>query len=343
MTTVSITVLRNRIMSAVRGAIVADASTMGLHWIYDPFELKERMADATPPEFLTPPRPNFYNCNDFPRHYKAGMSSPYGELLIHTCQHVASVGTNLSGATTSKALYTWATSFGGRPDAALTKFVENIKAKKDWTECGADDDQAMIYAKVVPVTCLYIGKEEREAKLAEIIRVHQNNDRAVAFGLAASRLLETVLLGSSLEDALGTCYEREPNEEVKQAYDRARQAAATGDTLEQTLLKVSHEILRDDPQNPFYDKIGRACSLPQAFIGPMALFYKPDMDYVTAVRENILAAGDNCSRAIFIGAIYGALGGDPPKEWVNKCHHMVEDACVSMAKQIATLATTPKK
>lgn len=341
--------LKNRIVAAIRGAIVADAATMGLHWIYDPSELQTRITSSgrtlSEPEFLTPPQPNFYSAQEFRGHYQAGMSSPYGELLTHTLQHVASVGpTHLSGQTTSKALYTWAKSFGGRPDGALKKFIETYDQHKDATDyvcCGADDDQqAMIYAKVVPVTCLFAGQPELPQKLEDVIRAHQNSDNAVRFGLAASRLLEAVLLGAPLDQALATCYENSQDASIQEAYDWAKAAAASGDSLEQSLLKLSHEMLKDQPDSPMYNFTARSCNTPQAFMGPLALFFRPEMTFASAVRENILAAGDNCSRSIFIGSIYGALEGrEATEEWFGKCFHIVQDACVASAKQISTLRT----
>lgn len=340
--------LKTRIVAAIRGAIVADAATMGLHWIYDPSELLQRVVgeDRTP-EFVTPPQPNFYSSDDFRGHYQAGMSSPYGELLVHTAQHVASVGPmHLSGYTASKALYAWAKSFGGRPDSALQQFMETYETKKDtitndnYTSCGADDHQAMIYAKVVPVTCLYAGQTELVDKLEQVIRAHQNNDEAVAFGVASARLLEAVLLGAPLDQALATCYENNQNDaDIKKAYEWARAAAATGDSLEQLLLKLSHDMMKDTPDSPFYNFAARSCSLPQAFMGPLALFYKPNLTYKTAVRENILAAGDNCSRSMLVGAVYGALEGQVPEDWFGKCFHIVQDASTASAKQISTLRT----
>ena len=56
---------------------------------------------------------------------------------------------------------------------------------------------------------------------------------------------------------------------------------------------------------------------------------------VSAVRENILAAGDTCSRAILIAAVLGAAYGEPPVGWWEKLYPVlsgeVEDAAYSIA------------
>ncbi len=37
-----------------------------------------------------------------------------------------------------------------------------------------------------------------------------------------------------------------------------------------------------------------------------------------AINYNVLAGGDNCSRAAVIGAAFGASGSHIPKEWLDK-------------------------
>jgi ADP-ribosylglycohydrolase len=128
------------------------------------------------------------------------MLSPYGELLLFRTQHIAATRQVDTTAMTEQ-LYEWAESANsGCEDGALKVFVESVKAGKTYPECGADDSQAICYMKVVPVTCLYAGKPELKQKVEQAIRVHQNNDVAVAFGVAAACVLERVLLTGSLPD-----------------------------------------------------------------------------------------------------------------------------------------------
>lgn len=161
--------LHKRIVNAVRGAFVADAASMGTHWHYRyvtemcvftlecsmlTFSLPERcsvpellalLPDATAPEFQDPPTPNFYDSQDFPGHYHAGMLSPYGEQLLFVAEYCAS-NKDVDPETMSAAMYEWAKTFGGRPDHATVQFMENM-SKEDksgqWPNCGADDEQGI--------------------------------------------------------------------------------------------------------------------------------------------------------------------------------------------------------
>ena len=209
---------------------------------------------------------------------------------------------------------------------------------------------AHIYMKIVPVTCRYVdGSGTKNPMLvqtiAEIIRVHQNNDIAVAFGIVSARILEAVMLSSSTTSAttpatllqsLDTCYDtvRSDLESilgsdksdiidlVLTSYQRGKNAATEFATLDELLLQLSHEKMKDQTENPFYDLAARSCALPGSFIGPVYQMYKVAMSsnsdavidesiYINAIRENILAAGDTCSRGVFIGAVLAAAMAPP--------------------------------
>lgn len=362
-----------RIAAAIRGAFLADAASMGTHWIYDPDEMANAVPAVNAPEFLDPPSPRYYSSAEYPGHYARGQLSPYGEQLLFVTEHVASAGADstveassgITGKAMSLAMLEWAETFGGRPDSALKAFVENMKsddASNHWPNCGADDHEAHIYMKIVPVTCRYAGSSELIAKVTEAIRVHQNNDKAVAFGIASARILEEVLLGAPLAEALstveknldedlleladGTGTEIHYLRDVKDAFERAKTAGGWHDTdtddktLSDVLGEVSREIMKGKENSPFYNLAGRSCALPGSFIGPLALFFKTATakneggvvareKYVAAIRENILASGDTCSRGIFIGAVMAAAGcasvdddddddGLLPSNWMDK-------------------------
>lgn len=340
----------SRIVAAIRGAFVADAASMGTHWIYDPVQMLQAVPSPEAPEFKDPPNPSFYSSSEFKGHYGSGMLSPYGEQLLFVTEFSAAM-LSIDGSKMSDAMLEWANTFGGRPDHATTEFVKNMKEGKIYPECGADDDQAHCYMKVVPVTCLYAGKPELYAKVEEAIRVHQNNDVAVAFGIAASCILEGVLLGSSLEDALEKCgcsgLGGPKADMVTEAFATGKNAASS-ESLEELLIKVSNEIMKDNPESPFYNLAGRSCKLPGAFIVPVHQSYvgvkgNSDDVYVTAIRNNILGAGDTCSRAVIIGAILAAATGGPPESWIAKMDEATLVKVNAAAEKIAdyAVATCP--
>lgn len=205
--------------------------------------------------------------------------------------------------------------------------------------------------KVVPVTCLYAGKPELAAKVEEAIRVHQNNEVAVAFGLAASCVLEAVLLGSSLNDALDKCEASGRGglqaDIVAEAFAKSK-AAAGSESLEELLIQTSNEMMKDQPESSFYNLAARSCKLPGAFIAPVHQLYvgtkgSGEDVYVTAIRNNILGAGDTCSRGVILGAILAAATSGPPDTWVAKMDEVTLAKVDAAAQTIAdhAVATCP--
>ena len=136
--------MNSRFVEAIRGAFVADAASMGTHWIYDPAEMAKTLTSLTQPEFRDPPTPKYYSGKDFPGHYeRKGQLSPYGEQLRFVTEYVAK-GTKFTGASMSTAFLDFIQSFGGRPDSAMKAFVKNMEEGKVWPDCGADDSEGTL-------------------------------------------------------------------------------------------------------------------------------------------------------------------------------------------------------
>ena len=366
----SASIIKERVFAAIRGAIIADAASMSTHWIYDPNEMMKTVTSIEAPEFREPPAPKYYSSEDYPGHYGSGMLSPYGEQLLFVTEYVASTMTEeFTGESMSHAMLDWAERFGGRPDEATKTFAKNMKKEDDsgkWPNCGADDDQAHIYMKIVPLVCRFAGSSELVDKVTQAIKVHQNNPKAIAFGIVSARILEAVLLGAPLAEALATVESNlekdlESSSFRKDVVDAFARGKKGGHEITKSnsdiLLEVSHEVMKGKEDSPFYDLSGRSCALPGSFIGPIALFYKSTLvnnkkesatdAFISAVRENILASGDTCSRGVFVGAVMAAAGtpadatghGIIPSEWVKKADQdtmkKVEHAAETITKHIA--------
>lgn len=203
------------------------------------------------------------------------------------------------------------------------------------------------------VTCLYAGKPELQAKVEEITRVHQNNERAVAFAAATAVLMESLLTGGSLTESMTKSAEAiektelVKKDEVASAYSRAKEAFDGGE-LEKLMLDLSHELMKDKPDSPFYDLAGRSCALPGSFIVPAYLMHKAEAEgledaFVKLQRANILASGDTCSRGILIGALIGASTGTVPESWLAKVDPDTMAKIDAAAEKIAdhAIATCP--
>ena len=87
--------------------------------------------------------------------------------------------------------------------------------------------------------------------------------------------------------------------------------------------------------NQIVKEFGLACTLPGSFQGALASILGAK-SYEDAIRGNIMAGGDSCSRGLLIGAYLGAKFGimGIPTEWLGKVHNI--EYIISEAKQIFT-------
>jgi ADP-ribosylglycohydrolase len=330
--------LRERVRAAIMGAFAADTASMGTHWIYDPVQLLQAVGTAheAQPEYQPqPPAPKFYSSTEYPGHYGPGQLSPYGEQLEFVTNYCRDLLVNKGDGNLSidsrhmtAAFKDWAETFGGRPDHATKLTLENIaKGEGDKRYYGADDDQAHAYMKALPVTWLFVAAEQPLLlgdDVTAAVRVHQDNDVAVAIGHATSVLLQCMLRGMVLAEALS--YTKEwasgvPNdfyEVVVKAFADAEKYAAAGLDAEAVIVAMGGD-------NPTYN---RSCKLPAAFVVPLFLMYRLVQSdgfdgelttdhYAQLLRENILVAGDTCSRAIFLGSVLAAGIGSVPESFLD--------------------------
>ena len=179
-------------------------------------------------------------------------------------------------------------------------------------------------------TCLHLGSPLRHEKVEEAIRVHQENDIAVAMGLAISNILNALMLGKDLKKALAPSYILKgiDHKVAKEAVEDAHAAVKSQKSLEEVAAER-----------------GRSCHLPESFIIPLQACLQATATtssssdnndaYVTAIRNNILASGDVCSRSIMMGAILGLAYGGCPDSFATRFESGQKERITAAAEAIA--------
>ena len=252
----ALTAVQKRAAAAVLGSFVADAATMGAHWIYDMAELQQRLGShGATPEFHEPPACPYYD-------YSSGSLSPYGDeaLVLLRCMSAGSDG-RLDPALFADALFSWSKEYrdgGGFIDHATQGFQTRMLAGKTWPECGAEDKQANCLGKVAIVVARYAGTGDLVSKVTEAIRVHQDHDEAVNHGVAAALLLEQVVLGSSLQTALELSKASMDGSAL--AAVEAAEAASSRQSTADMLGELGHQLMPGEPKAAL---VGRSCGFPR--------------------------------------------------------------------------------
>ena len=190
-----------------------------------------------------------------------------------------------------------------------------MDAGKHWPQCGGNDDQADAVAHVVPVVALLAGNTSRMLAVADtVIRVTQNTDNGVAFGLAAARLLEHVLIGGLAGAAAvrATVADMTAPGRASPYPQDAALAARMTDAISDANVAMDY--------SDYVLSAGQSCDYPFQLSAVSNLLAR-GLAYENATALAIRAGGDSASRNMFAGAVAAALLGDKaalPADWAQK-------------------------
>jgi len=292
---------------ALLGALVADAASLPLHWIYDPQKLRDAISstDKYKCEFNSVFSCPYYSPKDFPGHYELGQPSPNGEQLLAMFDIVYECGNDdQNGDNYAAKFRTWLNSYTGRKDGPAEIFEKNYDNGLRYPKCGADDDQAMVFFKAIVA---YIFNVELEP----LVRFHQNNDIAA----------DCAEFYFSLLNAAGNFH---GEKSIRSLYNELKGDASV--SLKEHLDFL--EINLESPTNEFAVAWGEkfksgsssmvpiSCHNPQALLRVLHVIFRAE-SFEDGIRNNILVAGSNVLSGIAVGAIL-ALYYDIPEEWIQQ-------------------------
>lgn len=296
---------QDRARAAVTGAIVADAASMGLHWLYDQARIREVAGDS--PAFRAPNRADFADKGYFAHDGKRpGDPSHYGEQMLVMARSLTRTGAYDAGdyAAEFRATFGYGGAWVGYIDrptrATLDAMAAAEAADQALTGCGADDAQLPAVSKLPPLVARHYAADDLGALVESAVRVTNNRDDSVAWGQAIASMIRAAIQGATPEDAVAAA--RGINEMI----DGQIEAALA---------------LRDKSPSEVATAFALHCQLEVAF-PVLCHSIATAKSYADAVRANIQAGGDSCGRAVPLGAVLGACfaGADDgiPPEWIAK-------------------------
>jgi hypothetical protein len=372
---------KERARMMILGGFLADAATMGLHWVYDQKEIADLVSTRNQSGvFFNPPINKYYN-------YENGRLSPYGDENLPLVDYLATSKNSFDTEAFSTTAYNFFSGYGGRLNHAIKQFVENRSAGKPFAECVAVDHQANGIIKMPLIVARYgsrsgAGDGSGSAILMDAaeksVRSLQDSDMSVAAAQLLALVLERVLdtgctpeeavrwagesdvapaevkpaLAFVLNDALllqwthlrATLLNREggaalagrlfpvvlasPAASVEAAVGALLQVQSDGESSgglfsdeEKGFLSAALETAAglDLPDEGYslqtrVAAMGLSCALPASLLGVLHIALNAE-SYEEAMTENILCGGDNCSRSIVLGGLFGASASSLPEEW----------------------------
>lgn len=323
--------VRQRAVAAIVGAIVADAGARPLHWLYDSDKLAGIVGDAAP---------EFWAVNACPYYTVAlGLQSYYGDEALSMLASLPAGGVPVPADAFSKEalLARLASDFSpssvygaamvlrndpGRDKSVplagpwqghiLTHLLTAAAAGGPTGDAAAMDSdgfQASI-PLIAKLAALFPGGDNDAGVMAVFLdaaAVLTCADAALAIQATAATLLRSVIVSGAV------------SREVLRDVGAAAGGVPAG-LVDAVLAAPAPEHVRAfvATAKPF----GVGCPYPGSFqVALLALVSFPT--FVDASRANVMAGGDQCSRAMFLGSVLGAAHGigsasGVPLDWIER-------------------------
>lgn len=315
-------VLSSPRLAAILGGLVADAASLGLHWLYDPNRIAEieKESDIV---FRQPHESDYANVSGFFAHgsKSVGDSSGYGEVCLLMLKHFAKHDqfNHMLYQLEYRAYFGPGGEYTGYVDSPTRFTIRTLlplDAKSFPATSGADDDQMPALASIPVIVATHQGSLDALMKrVEEVVRITNHNDIAVSAAKCAASLLNGILIGKSLNQAA--------TEALPLAEDNLRIL------LEQALALETFDSVAAA------NRFGSACHVSE---GLPIIFHiaKHAPNYETAIKANIRAGGDSCGRSIILGALVAAysaaqnsINSGIPLPWLSRYRKLTvaADAC----------------
>jgi len=275
---------------ALLGALVADAASMGLHWLYDQEQIK--LVEATGSLLFRQPDAAVYEDKGSVFVHaarRAGEMSQYGESA-RIVGELASAG-GYSIANHQKAImdaFGPCGSFVGYADRPTKQLIARLILEGDDIKnpSGMDDNQ-LPGISVVPG--LFAADASLE-QIQEAVNVTSTNNDVLQSSEAVHCVLSQLELGVELKQALATAAEGVKGE--------------LGALMLEALKKDSYEPLQAAQH------FGLACYVKHAMPLNWHLLNHA-ADFTQTITDNIRCGGDSCGRTMALGSIAGLAFGIP--------------------------------
>ena len=279
--------------NALLGALVADAATLGLHWLYDHARLS-RIAAAGPVMFRKPAAADFKDAQGYFAHAgkEAGDSSQYGHACLLAGKAVGAEGSYDLVAHQIGYLQVFGPggSWVGYADKVNKGVVARLLAEgaDGYPDpSGVDDDQL---PAIAATPALFAAGCTQAALTAAVSMTNVNTDAAAA-AAALLAALTAVASGNSAADALAG---------AAQECSCAKMKQSLAEALQMKPLDAQAAAAR----------FGMSCRVSQGM--PVAWHIVANAEgFEQALEANIMAGGDNCGRALAVGSLAGLLFGVP--------------------------------
>ena len=285
--------MTDNIKAAVMAAFIADALSLGAHWIYDQKKIKAEFGRTK--KMAAPLADSFHPTKS------AGEFTHYGDQTLVLLESIASKGVfDLDHFARSwQALFA---DYSGYMDTATKITLANFQKNSDPTLAGSSSTDLGGASRIAPLVYRYYQDEDQLQKSvsSQTEMTHANGivvDCALFFAMAACKTITGV----------------SPIDAVQQTSDDFF------DDNPLSMLVQKGLASRKEDTSDIILHFGQMCDSNAAFPSAIHLISKYPEKLSYALIENTMAGGDSAARGMLVGMVLGAYQGmgEIPNDWLS--------------------------
>ena len=263
----------SRVAGMLHGSFIAEALSLGVHWIYDPEVIVRRHGRVT--GYHAPGAESYH-----PRK-QAGAQGHAGDQALRLLAFLHRERRWEAAAFLTDWQAMWP-DYDDYVDKATKGTLAHLQAGATPATSGTASDELAGPARIAPLMAFLAEMPESEA--------------------VAAAIEQTVLTHRSPETI-------ECAEFLARATHRLLHGGSLPEVIAQTAPKWALEAAETAKGPDAIGTLGRACPIPQALPAVLWLVKHHGHDFELASIENAMAGGDNCARALVLGMLLGATHG----------------------------------
>ncbi len=271
----------NRIKAAVIGAFVADALSLGVHWVYNTGVIDKKLGRV---ERYCDPLTSYHQGK------KAGDFTHYGDQMLVLLESLS--GGGFDAHRFADMWRRFFADYGGYFDKATKATLANMDAGKGLTDSASDSDDLSGASRLAALVSVYHDDLEQLVSAARAqTRITHNDDRVLLSADFFARSVFAILGGHPPLAAMQTTLETH-----------------FSDSAIASLIRMGVESRKRDTREAIAE-FGQMCSVEAGLPGAVHLIARYADDFKSAMVENVMAGGDSAARGMMAGMVLGAAHG----------------------------------
>ena len=284
--------MKRKINNAVLAAFTADALSLGVHWVYDTSQIRQKYGRLD--KMVAPQLAEYH----LPK--QAGEFTHYGDQMMVLLESVSTMqGFDLRDF--SRRWQDLFESYNGYVDHASKETLGNLKAGKSIDTAGSGSADLAGAARIPALFAAGIDDEQNVIAAArqQTAMTHNHADVVDASEWMART---AIMIFNGLT----------PTKAMTESLDAMPDAALLHRSIASGMNSKS-----EDTQKAIGD-FGQMCSIHAALPSAVHLVAKYEDNFEDAMVENIMAGGDSSARGEMVGFLIGAKQADDffPKSWL---------------------------